>query len=90
MKLLAEHARSFSIEDEPDAEVEEGNELDDTEVRSLGKPEDYRFDDLMQKVQQTSVNIGKTLKISRFSCKIGAGDEARTRDPLLGKQMLYH
>ena len=59
MKLLAEHARSFSIEDEPDAEVEEGNELDDIEVRPLGKPEDYRFDDLMQKVKQTSLNIGK-------------------------------
>ena len=25
-----------------------------------------------------------------LASKSGAGDEARTRDPLLGKQMLYH
>jgi hypothetical protein len=25
-----------------------------------------------------------------LASKTGAGDEARTRDPLLGKQMLYH
>lgn len=51
-ETIRAHHEQRITEDEPDAEVEEGNELDDIEVRPLGKPEDYRFDDLMQKVQQ--------------------------------------
>jgi len=46
------HHQQRTNEDEPDAEVEEGNELDDIEVRPLGKPEDYRFNELMKEIQK--------------------------------------
>ena len=44
-----------------------------------------------QKVKQMKrkgSNLGVEYRL--LASKNGAGDEARTRDPLLGKQMLYH
>ena len=37
--------------------------------------------------KEGSNSVGENLLLAS---KNGAGDEARTRDPLLGKQMLYH
>ena len=49
----------------------------------------------MRKVKQIVKQTGKRGSNSVVGYRllasiIGAGDEARTRDPLLGKQMLYH
>ena len=49
----------------------------------------------MKKVKRFVKQNGKrasrdTMKIQDLRLNIGAGDEARTRDTLLGKQMLYH
>ena len=42
-------------------------------------------------VKQNGVGIdSNNRRTTELRLKSGAGDEARTRDPLLGKQMLYH
>lgn len=51
-KTMQEHLQQRTAEDEVEAEVEEGNEFDDIEVRTLENPEDYRLDELLQKIQQ--------------------------------------
>ena len=44
-----------------------------------------------QIVKQTDTRGTTSVVKYRFlASRNGAGDEARTRDPLLGKQMLYH
>jgi superfamily II DNA or RNA helicase len=50
--IVDQHRRERFLNDEPDAEVEEENEFDDIEVRTLKNPEDYKLDELMHKVQE--------------------------------------
>ena len=46
---------------------------------------------LSKKLSNSGLSGSRSVVEYRFPVsKSGAGDEARTRDPLLGKQMLYH
>jgi len=49
---IQDHRQQRTAEDETGAEAEEGNELDDVELRALENPEDYRMDELTQKVRE--------------------------------------
>ncbi len=44
----------------------------------------------MRVKQKSTIRLRNHYRNSTSTLLYGAGDEARTRDPLLGKQMLYH
>ena len=43
---------------------------------------------IVKQSEKRGSNLGVEYRL--LASKNGAGDEVRTRDPLLGKQMLYH
>jgi len=51
-ELVQQHQRERQDEEDPDAEVEEGNEFDDIKLAVLdGKPEDYELDNLLTAIE---------------------------------------